>query len=230
MDDRLYKILVRVAVLLTLAWVGWSIYDMVISESTPLDHELTAAAKKLEDGHYEQALAEYEQILEAAPENLGALRGMAQALKQLGTRSQMLAVQLERESKPDEAANAAYAAEGFFQRSLEAYDRAIAEEERAEAHELQQSVLGVSYANRGILKDWMGDSRGALQDYDKALELEPEVAEGPGFLTRFLRNQPERPPSVSDRANYLRLELKKPESERRLHIPEIDAGQRAYKM
>ena len=90
--------------------------------------------------------------------------------------------------------------------------------------------VGVTYANRGILKDRMGDYRGALQDYEKALELEPEVAEGPGFLTRFMRNQAEKPPTVADRARYLREQLDKPESERLLSLPEKDAQQRPYKL
>ena len=215
---------------LTLAWVGWSVYDMVFSESVPYGHELNAAARLLEDGHFDQALTDYGEILDADPDNLAALRGIAQALKQLGTQSQMLALQLEQEHRSREATEAAQAGEEYFHRSLEAYDRAIAEEERAEAAEDQRSVLGVSYANRGILKDWMGDYTGALRDYEKAVALEPEVGEGPGWLTRFLRTQPERPPSVADRAAYLRQELEKPESERLLHIPEIDAKQRAYKM
>ena len=92
------------------------------------------------------------------------------------------------------------------------------------------SEVGVTYANRGILKDRMGDYRGALQDYEKALELEPEVAEGPGFLTRFMRNQAEQPPTVADRARYLREQLAKPETERLLSLPEKDEQQRPYKL
>ena len=90
--------------------------------------------------------------------------------------------------------------------------------------------VGVTYANRGILKDRMGDYRGALEDYEKALELEPEVAEGPGFLTRFMRKQAEKPPTVSDRARYLREQLAKPETERLLSLPEKDEEQRPYKL
>jgi hypothetical protein len=55
------------------------------------------------------------------------------------------------------------------------------------------------------------------------------MVEGPNWLTRFLRLQPEKPPSVVDRAAYLRQELAKPESERLLRVPEEDAKQRSYK-
>ena len=61
-----------------------------------------------------------------------------------------------------------------------------------------------------------------------ALELDPELAEGPSWLTRFLRNQADAPPTIADRARYLRAELAKPESERVLRVPEHDAQQRPY--
>jgi tetratricopeptide (TPR) repeat protein len=74
----------------------------------------------------------------------------------------------------------------------------------------------------------MGRHEEALADYMRALELDPELADGPHWLTRFLRNQPEAPPTIADRAAYLRAELAKPEAERVLRIPELDAQQRPY--
>jgi len=109
---------------------------------------------------------------------------------------------------------------GEHHSALLAYDEAIRRAPEA----------GVTYANRGILKDRMGDYRGALEDYERALELEPEVAERPGFLTRFMRKQAEKPPTVADRARYLRAQLAKPETERMLSLPEKDERQRPYKL
>ena len=85
-----------------------------------------------------------------------------------------------------------------------------------------------AYANRGILHDRMGDWQAAVADYERALALDPEVADGPHWLTLFLRNQPERPPGVADRLAYLRQELAKPEGERVLRMPELDRAQRPY--
>ena len=85
------------------------------------------------------------------------------------------------------------------------------------------------YANRGILRDRMGSYRQAVADYEQALALDPELAEGPHWLTRFLRNQPDRPPGIADRAAYLKRELAKPQSERVLRVPEVDGAQRPYK-
>jgi tetratricopeptide (TPR) repeat protein len=86
-----------------------------------------------------------------------------------------------------------------------------------------------AYADRGILNDRDGRYEAALHDYRKALKLDPELGEGPGWLWRFLRNVPDPPPTIADRADYLEEQLKKPESERLLRVPELDSKQRMYK-
>ncbi len=192
MDDNVYKILVRIAIAITVVWVGWSIYDGFLEEGVPGAHSVQAAAKYLEDGQNEDALREYESQLKDNPDNIYALRGKAQALMQMGRNED----------------------------ALESYNYVIRKEPE----------FGVTYANRGILRDRMGDYPGALSDYEKALQLEPETAEGPEWMTRFLRRQAERPPTIAERAKYLREQLAKPESERVLRVPEEDAKQRPYKM
>ncbi|MEJ2529043.1 MAG: tetratricopeptide repeat protein [Gammaproteobacteria bacterium] len=192
MDEKLYKTLVRVAIAITLIWIGFSIYDGFLKEGAPGAQSVQAAAKYLEDGRNEDALREYESQLKENPDNVYAMRGKAQALMQMGESDQALNV----------------------------YDRAISLE----------PDFGVTYANRGILRDRMGDYKGALSDYEMALKLTPETAEGPGLITRFMRKQPKKPPTILERSNYLREQLAKPESERLLRKPEEDAKQRPYKM
>ena len=70
----------------------------------------------------------------------------------------------------------------------------------------------------------------ALADYRTALELDEKLSKGPGWLWRFLRNVPEAPPTIRDRADYLEAELAKPLGERLLQVPEKDAEQRMYKI
>ncbi len=108
--------------------------------------------------------------------------------------------------------------QGRYDEALTAYDEAIA----------RAPDFGATYANRGILFDTTGRHEEALADYTRALDLEPKLAEGPHWLTRFLRNQPEPPPTIADRAAYLRAEFAKPEAERTLRQPELDAQQRPY--
>jgi len=106
-----------------------------------------------------------------------------------------------------------------FDEALKSYDLAVTLE----------PGYAATYANRGILHDRMGHYQKALADYDKAQELDPKINEGPHWLTRFMRNQPDKPPGVTDRANYLREQLAKPENERLLRVPELDSKQRSYK-
>lgn len=85
-----------------------------------------------------------------------------------------------------------------------------------------------AYANRGIALDRMGRYEDALEDYERALILDPSVADGPGWLTKFLHMTPAGQPTVADRADYIREQLALPEDERQLYDPEQDARQRTY--
>lgn len=89
--------------------------------------------------------------------------------------------------------------------------------------------LAINYANRGILFDRMGRYEKAVTDYQTALSIDPEQVEGPGWFTRFLRNQSEPPPGVADRLAYILAQLEKPEAERVMHVEDIDAAQRPFK-
>lgn len=89
--------------------------------------------------------------------------------------------------------------------------------------------FAVGYANRGVLYDRTGRYPQALADYQKALELDPFLSKGPSWLWRFMRNIDEKPPTISDRADYLEKELQKPENERVLKVQEVDQQQRMYK-
>lgn len=192
MDDKTYKFLVRTAIVMGLAWVGWTIYDGFFTSTEPHSSEFSAAARYFKDGLYDEALTEYQEILSSDRDNIRALGGKAQALMQMRRHAEALAL----------------------------LDQLLAREPE----------YAPAYVSRGILKDRMGDYEGALADYERSLSLDAEVAEGPGLLTRFLRNQAEKPPTVADRAGYLREQLAKPESERVLRMPEEDVKQRSYEM
>lgn len=146
-----------------------------------------------------------------------------------------------------------YFEDGDYQTALGKYDEALAAQPnspayiRAKARALMQlgrndeallwfnravklqPFFAGAYANRGILYDRMGKYREAIADYEKSLKLDESVGEGPGWLVRFLRNQPKRPPTVADRLAYLKEELAKPEDQRLLKVPSLDAKQRTYK-
>jgi len=191
MDKSLYNLFKYTAIVIGLAWVGWSIVDTFFIEKTPGNTAYQQGNTLFEDGAYQQALRHYEDALSQLPDAAHYVRAKARTLMQLG--------------RHDEA--------------LQWFNQAV---------ELQP-FFGGAYANRGILYDRMGEYDLAVADYEKALELDENIAEGPHWLTRFLRNQPESPPTIRDRAQYLKQELNKPPSERLLRVPEIDAKQRSYK-
>ncbi len=191
MDKRPYRFLVWAAILLTVAWVGWSFYDSMIAPRNPGDLAYLEANNLFEDGEYQRALDKYDEALNEDPNHIHAMRGRARSLMQLGQSPQ----------------------------ALTAFDTAISLEPE----------FGGTYANRGMLHDRMGRYDKAIADYEHALALYPKVADGPHWLRRFLRNQPEKPPDVAGRAAYLRKELAKPENQRVMRIPELDAQQRSYK-
>jgi tetratricopeptide (TPR) repeat protein len=230
MNERAYKALMRSAVLLTLAWVGWTFYDTQTRSITPESLALAAAVKYLEDGNFGDALTAYTSVLEINPENLGALRGKAQALMQLGAREAQASQRLLEQGDQTEADKRAAESDVHYRQALDSYDEAIRREDARADTEDHRSIQGVAYANRGILKDRMGDYPGALSDYRMAIRLEPKLTEGPGLLTRFMRNQPEKPPTVLDRARYLEEQLKKSEAERLLELSDEDVKQRPYRL
>lgn len=146
-----------------------------------------------------------------------------------------------------------YFADGDYPRALAAYERALAAAPdhvgatRGRAETL--IVLGrerdavaalrglleeypdsaAYHANLGIAYDRLGEYEAALHHYDTAQRLDDRIGSGPHWLTRLLRNQPEKPPGVAERAAYLRGQLALPPSERLLRVPELDRAQRPYK-
>lgn len=231
MDDAShYKILVRIAVVLTTAWIGWTYYDSAIRETAPDARALSAAGRYLEDGAFDKALATFSKVHERDPDNMDALRGKAQSLMRMGLQQLFAAQQLERNNNATEAATLRQTATLKLQAALVLHDESVRQEQNKGLTDVNRRALGVAYANRGILKDQLADYRGALADYAESLKWAPKIKEGPGFLTRFMRNQAEKPPSIADRARYLKEQLARPADERLLRLPAEDAKQRSYKL
>lgn len=108
---------------------------------------------------------------------------------------------------------------------LKRYDDALRAIERAIAITPE---FGGNYALRGIIYDRSGRHRLAMTDYERALKLEPEVADGMHWLDRLLFNVQEKPSTVADRLEYLKKQFALPASKRVLRIPEVDEEQRPY--
>lgn len=190
MGQRTYRLLMGLAITLTVMWVSWSLYDMHRARE-PGDYAYHAGSNHFADGRYPQALEAYQQALDENPAHLAALRGKAEALMMLRQETQ----------------------------AIEIYQQLIQ----------QQPEFAGHHANLGIAFDRVGEHYRALLSYRKALSLDTEVGDGPGWLTRFFRKQTEKPPGIAERADYLQAQLSLPAAQRVLRIPEVDADQRPYK-
>ena len=97
-DDR-YQLLMKVAILLSLGWLGWSLYDWGIGSTDPESLKMAAGLRYLEDGDYQDALTTFEEVYRLSPDNLGALRGKAQALMHIATAEILEGLQQHSESQ-----------------------------------------------------------------------------------------------------------------------------------
>jgi tetratricopeptide (TPR) repeat protein len=66
----------------------------------------------------------------------------------------------------------------------------------------------VSFANRGILEDRMGLYDLAIEDYAKAIKMDPQLGKGLDWFTRFLQNRKEGAQTLTERLAFLRSQKK----------------------
>ena len=66
----------------------------------------------------------------------------------------------------------------------------------------------VSFANRAILEDRMGLYGRAIEDYSKAIKMDPKLGQGIDWFTRIIQNRKEHDQSLSERVKVLRDKIK----------------------
>lgn len=171
------------------------------SGRAPGDYEVRKGDILLGDKQHEDAIEWFNNALEITPNHRGALMGRAAAL-----------IQLER--YPEAIAELDYVI-NFLGRTLDDDD------------DTGLGALAAAYANRGIIRDRQGQHEQALADYIKSLEIDEGAVSGPDFIYKVLYDP--RPSNVRKRARYIYEQLQKPEDERLMTVPELDAKQRMYK-
>jgi tetratricopeptide (TPR) repeat protein len=199
------QVLRRFIFLMVLLTLGAGLLFLIFGHQlgmAPGDFETKMGDQRLEDRLYDEALMHFDQALNEAPDHRGALMGRA-----------LVFIQTER------------------------YDEAIAEldyliqflNENLEPNDpTGRGVLAAAYANRGIVYDRLGRYEKALESYVAALQTDQETVSGPGVVHKILHGS-EDVSTVRDRAIYLDQQLKLPEEERLLRIPEVDEKQRMHK-
>ena len=90
MDDRLYKVLKYVAVLMVVLLVGIGLYDGLVRGKDAYSLGMAAGHRYFEDGDFKAALREFRTAGEAVPGDPDACYGEAIALLQLGRSEEAL--------------------------------------------------------------------------------------------------------------------------------------------
>ena len=202
MNERVLKrFIINLAILTFLMFTIWALFRS-FSNRPPGDYETTVCDNRLKDKLYEKALDAANLALDKMPKHRGAM--MCKALVYISQKN-------------------------YEQANQELNNLIIFLENNLEDDDLTgKGTLAAAYANRGIIKDRKGNYKEALNDYLKALGIDPEAVGGPGLGTIIL-NYKYKSSSVKERALYLYEQLQLPESERVLKIEELDEGQVMHK-
>ncbi len=202
MNPRVIRRFIFLMVMLTVGmFVFWDVIDDYVRRE-PGDFETEMGSNRLSEGIYDEALAHFDQALVEAPDHRGALMGRA-----------LVFIQTERYD--DAVAELDYLID-FLSKNLEPDDST------------GRGVLAAAYANRGIVRDRQGDYQAALDDYVKALAVDEETVSGPGVVDKILY-EADDVSNVRKRAQYIYEQLKLPEDQRLMRVPELDDKQRMHK-
>jgi len=189
------------AILTFVMFTVWALVRSFINRP-PGDYETELCDMRLKDKLYDQAIKAANDGLEKMPNHRGAI--MCKALVFI---SQKMYTEANEE----------------LNYLINFLENNIAEDDATGI-----GTLAAAYANRGIIKDRQENYEGALQDYIKAINIDDEAIEGPGFGTVIL-NYKFKSSSVKKRAIYIHEQLQLPENERVLKIKELDEGQVMHK-
>lgn len=131
MAEHRYRLLIRIAVIMTLAWIGWAIYDGFFTAKEPGEYAYHAATNHFADGNYAKALQEYEKALASNPELAPALRGRAETLIMLDREREAIETYDELIALEPEQAGFHYANRGIAHDRLGDHRAALADYEKA---------------------------------------------------------------------------------------------------
>ncbi len=197
----LRRFVILMAVLTVGMFIFWDVLDDYVTRE-PGDYYTETGANRLVDQQYDQAIENFDKALEEAPNHRGALMGRAIAF-------------IQTEAYPEAIAELDYLIDYLSQN--------LADEDKT-----GMGVLAAAHANRGIVYDRLGRHEEALRDYVEALRTDQGAVEGPGVVHKILYGS-EYVSSVRKRAEYLIEQLKLPEDQRLLRVPELDDLQRMFK-
>jgi tetratricopeptide (TPR) repeat protein len=202
MNPRVLKRFIVLMAILIVVSVLFSDMFRQYFRQEPGDYHTKRGDQLLTAGDYEAAMESFDLALKEMPDHRGALMGRA-------------AIFIQTERYDDALAELDHLI-GYLEKNLDPDDKTGV------------GALAAAHANRGIVLDRTGRYEEALDSYVESLKIDQEVVEGPGVVHKILYGG-DRVSSVRDRAVYIYEQLKLPEEERVLSVPEIDEQQRMHK-
>ena len=202
MNEKVLKrFIIYLAILTFVMFTVWALIRS-FSNRPPGDYETTVCDNRLKDKQYDKAIKAADIALNQTPNHRGAM--MCKAL---------VFISQKEYKKANKQLNQLI---NFLENNLQEDDPT------------GKGTLAAAYANRGIIKDRKENYKGALEDYLRALGIDPVAVGGPG-LGAVILNYKYKSSSVKKRALYLYEQLQLPENERILKIKELDEGQVMHK-
>ncbi|MCP4329432.1 MAG: tetratricopeptide repeat protein [Alphaproteobacteria bacterium] len=195
----LRRFIILLAGLTFVAFTAWVIHGYL--NPIPGDFQVRRGDIHLGVGEWDEALEDFNLALEEQPDHRGALMGRAIVFVQTGRDT-------EAEAELTYLIN-------YLNANLEPDDPTGA------------GTLAAAHANLGILYDRQARYEDAVAHYIKALEIDEGAVDGPDIFHKILYEA--QPSTIRDRAIYILEQLKLPEDQRLLRLPEKDERQRMYK-
>ena len=78
---------------------------------------------------------------------------------------------------------------------------------------MAESTLANVYINRGSTYSHLGQYEKAIADYEKGLELDPEIDDPPSFFQRLFSNKPNTDKGIRKHLESLKEKVKESESD-----------------
>ncbi|MDJ0945997.1 MAG: tetratricopeptide repeat protein [Kiloniellales bacterium] len=201
MNERVLKrFVVLMGLLLLVTVIAWPFMENFLRQE-PGDYHTKQGDQQLTSGEFDLALKSFDLALQEMPDHRGALMGRA-----------LVFIQTERYAEAVEELTYLI---GRLEETLEPDDTT------------GRGALAAAYANRGVVHDREARYEEALFDYVRSLQVDEGVTEGPGIFDQILYGY--RPSTVRDRAIYLQEQLRLPEDQRVMRVPEKDELQRMHK-
>jgi len=129
-NGRIYRILVRTAIVLSVVVLGVIAYQTFVIGRPPGDTAYLEGDQLFEDGLYERALGKYDDALRQDPDHFHALRARARTLMELGRHREALREYELAISRDPEFASL-YANRGILYDRTGRYEKALADYEKA---------------------------------------------------------------------------------------------------